>query len=127
MEEKLPDDVRDLNASRHNKPPPSSLEIPWAYPEQAKKENETWSDLENVKHINTLRWTRVYGWIVLGVTITFSFIFLCAFLIWSWHYLTPWTWLDDEKLNKIQTVLFSGSMGAMLRYVFVSKVQGAES
>lgn len=41
-------------------------------------------------------------------------IFVISLLVWIWHYITPWGWLNTEQLSKIQSVLFSGSVSAMI-------------
>jgi hypothetical protein len=43
-------------------------------------------------------------------------MFALSLIVWSWHYLAPAcvTWLTAEQLSKIQSVIFSGSLGAIV-------------
>lgn len=97
--------------------------------EQAKKENNEWADLEKIKLKNDESWLRKYGLLLNIFTITFSLLFLIALLIWSWHYLMPENlrWLNVENLGKIQSVLFSGSMGAIISGIIKSQVDKANN
>jgi len=41
---------------------------------------------------------------------------LVGLISWATHYLSPdkFHWLSDDQLSKIQSVLFSGGMGAVV-------------
>lgn len=39
---------------------------------------------------------------------------LAMFLVLVWHYVTPWEFLPEGKLNNIKQILFSGTLGAAL-------------
>lgn len=90
----------------------------WAKDAAASKEERKWGTdaLENRKITNDMLWLTVYGWILCVITSVFALIFLAALLSWAWHYLSPeyFQWLDAPQLNKIQSVLFSGGMGAVV-------------
>lgn len=88
---------------------------------EARKEEKTWKDLEQIKRDNDSRWLKAYGHVVEGVTWAFAFIFVASLLVWTWHYIGPaeawgirFHWLTDLQLNKVQAILFSGSMGAVV-------------
>jgi len=83
---------------------------------QAQQELKAWGEdsFERIKRTNDERWLRAYGWIVLVLTVIFSAAFAVAFFVWVWHYTTSLTWLEDWQLDKIQSVLFSGGMGAIV-------------
>jgi len=89
--------------------------LPWAA-RQAQQELKTWGEdsFERIRRANDERWLRAYGWIVLVLTVVFSSAFALAFLVWGLHYTTTWVWLEDWQLDKIQSVLFSGGMGAIV-------------
>ncbi|MDR2213075.1 MAG: hypothetical protein LBE21_05550 [Pseudomonadales bacterium] len=87
--------------------------LPWAN-DSAEEEDKSWGDLDAVRRTNDKRWLMVYGWVLVVLTITFTATFLCTLVVWAWHYLTPWPWLTDAQLDKIQSVLFSGGMGAVI-------------
>ncbi len=80
----------------------------------AKEEQKQWPDLDEIKQANDKRWLIVYGWVLVALTIVFAVVFLGAFVVWAWHYLTCWTWLEEHQLSKIQSILFSGGMGAVV-------------
>jgi hypothetical protein len=46
----------------------------------------------------------------------FVIVFLAAMSSWLWHQIAPskWLWLTDAQLSKIQSVIFSGSIGAVV-------------
>lgn len=90
------------------------------------KEDRKWPELDEVKRNNDRRWLVVYGWVLVCVTVVFAAIFLSAFVAWSIHYLTPYTWLDEPQLNKIQSILFSGGMGAVVTSIVRSQISKAE-
>jgi len=101
-------------------PPPadSDLNLPkWADVSQAKAEERNWPDedrLKGVKLRNDILWHRVYGWIVALMMIFFSLVFVASLGVWIIHYITAYGWLTDEQLSKIQSVIFSGSIGAVV-------------
>ena len=107
--------------------PLSELEIPidaqalqqvpkWAELGAARKEEQKWDELEETKRKHDKRWLAHYGWIVVVLTWIFAGIFAIALLCWVWHYIGPanWYWLDDARLSKIQSILFSSGMGAVV-------------
>ncbi len=108
---------------------------PWAKGD-AKLEYKKWSHLEDVKLNNDKWWFTCYGWLLVSITIAFGLSFLIAFGIWTWHHLTPhcpdlsapgcWQWLDEQQLGKIQSVLFSGGMGAIISGVIRGQMKKAE-
>ncbi|WP_303230507.1 hypothetical protein [Comamonas kerstersii] len=108
---------------------PSSLL--WAYG-KAEKEEREWSGLDKIKQENDGRWLKVYGWILVALTITFAVIFIAALLVWTWHHIAPacighWRthWLDSQQLGKIQSILFSGGMGAVISGIVRTQVNKA--
>lgn len=95
--------------------PPKSLPN-WVDFESAKLEQKNWQTLDEIRERNDSRWLSVYGLIVVFLTLIFSVLFISSLVVWSWHYLAPicWTWLSSEQLSKVQSVLFSGGMGAIV-------------
>lgn len=98
----------------------------WAI-DSAKSEERKWGDLEKVKLANDVRWLNVYGWVLCYFTVVFSSLFMISLVLWFWHYITPtsWQWLCEAQLSKIQSVLFSGGMGAVVSSVIRSQIQKA--
>lgn len=91
----------------------------WAKDPKAKKEKENWDnekDLRGQVVKNRVKFLKTVGWIAPAMVIIFSVIFTSGFIAWIWHYLTPdcWQWLSKEKLSKIQSVIFSGALGAIV-------------
>nr|WP_321484271.1 hypothetical protein [uncultured Cohaesibacter sp.] len=94
----------------------------WAANGLAKEEEKNWDDedkLKGQKAQNTLQWLKVYGVIVVALTVLFSIIFISGMVIWAWHYLAPdcWGWLTSEQLSKVQSVIFSGSLGGIVSFI----------
>lgn len=100
----------------------------WATGE-AEREERGWDDLETVRKQNDVRWLAVYGWVLLVLTIAFAATFVLALLAWAFHYLAPvcWHWLTDPQLSKIQSVLFSGGMGAVISAIIRGQLGKAQS
>jgi hypothetical protein len=100
-------------------PPPGGDPPSWASNTLAKGEEEFWPQedkLKGQKHTNQLWILKVVGWIVPTLMIIFTFIFAVALVSWSAHYFLPeknW-WLTDDQLSKIQSVIFSGALGAIV-------------
>ena len=58
-----------------------------------------------------LKWVR---WTMPVLFVFLIGIFCISLLIWATHYLTPWCWLDTKQLDKIESVIFSGSIGVVV-------------
>jgi len=100
-------------------PPPSewSERQEWKSDEAARQELSTWPDplaLKGTKDENTLRLLRHSGKIAVCLMWFFALVFVSSMGVWLTHYLTPWGWLTPDQLSKIQTVVFSGSVGALV-------------
>jgi hypothetical protein len=56
--------------------------------------------------------------------VTFSALYVSALFIWTFHYIAPeaWGFLSDAQLSKVQSVLFSGSVGAVVSSVMTKHV-----
>ena len=99
---------------------PLAAEAPeWAQDDQARAEDKYWADenkIKGQKTNNNLLWLRIYGLVLAAITVVFTFLFLLSLIAWSLHYLLPecWHWLSADQLSKIQSVLFSGGMGAVI-------------
>jgi len=46
--------------------------------------------------------------------IVFTALFVAAVVVWAVHFLTPLCWLSEEQLSKLQSIIFSGSLGAVV-------------
>lgn len=109
------------DSSKFSIPVPPDLDsLDWADAGLAQKEEKNWSDYEKIKTKNDLMWLRVYGFLIVFLTIIFTTIFIISLGIWSVHYMAPdsWLWLSEAQLSRIQSVLFSGGMGAIVSSVF---------
>lgn len=101
------------------------LDFTWV-DNDARKEAQQWSELDKVKLNNDVRWLSVYGYILIGVTIALAIIFVAAIGVWAFHYLTCWTWLTDSQLEKVQSILFSGGMGAVVANIIRTQISKAQ-
>lgn len=93
--------------------------------EKAEKEFEQWSSLTGTKIKNDARWLACYGYVIVIFTLVFAATFLAALVAWAWHYITPicWHWLEGDQLSKIQSVLFSGGMGAIISGIIRAQLE----
>ena len=109
-------------------PPPDNTELPrWADQAMAKAEVKGWPDedeLRGQRHRNDMLWLSCYGWIVVGITIIFTLLFVSSLVAWTWHYLAPvnWAWLTPEQLSKIQSIVFSSSLGAIVTTIIKRQI-----
>ena len=100
--------------------PPIEGDTPrWAADSKAVSEEKNWDDeglLKGQEIKNNLLWLKTYGWLVVGVTVFLTLMFTASLGIWAWHYLMPeaYCWLSVEQLSKIQSTIFSGSLGAIV-------------
>jgi hypothetical protein len=101
-------------------PPPEAEASPrWFGDKKAEYEAEKWVDegkLRGQREKNDLLWLRVYGFLVVSVTVFFTLLFVMTLGTWTWHYLVSpeYGWLTEAQLSKIQSIIFSGSLGAIV-------------
>jgi hypothetical protein len=100
---------------------PIEEEIPsWVDSDRpATEEEKNWDDegaLTTQKNRNKMGLIKTIGRISPVFVIVFSLIFIASFISWSWHFIMPeyYQWLTSEQLSKIQSIIFSGSMGAIV-------------
>lgn len=96
-------------------PPPQKPN--WAQDSRARKEHKNWDDedaLRGVKTKNDILWHKCYGWIVVFIMFLLVAIFTASLVVWVWHQITPYLFLTAEQLSKIQSVIFSGTLGAIV-------------
>jgi hypothetical protein len=109
-------------------PPPDDARIPsWVDQDKAVSEGKNWPDEKSLRgqsNANDLRWLWFYGHLVVVLTGVFCILFISSLLSWSWHYLAPdkWHWLDADQLSKIQSVVFSGSLGAIVSSILQKQI-----
>ncbi len=104
-------------------PPDWAKSKEWDQDLDANAENSKWPDqesLQGTKDENTLKLLRHSGPIAVFFMWFFALVFVASISVWLFHFLTPWGWLTDLQLSKIQTVVFSGSLGALVS-AFVQK------
>lgn len=106
-----------------------SIEVPqperipgWATDSAAKSEDKNWADVDKLqgrKTANDIMWLTAYGYLVVVFLFFFALLFLGSLGAWSLHYILPETchWLSDAQLSKIQSVLFSGSIGGVVSII----------
>jgi len=74
-----------------------------------------WNDNRRLEHLKqSLHWTVVWGVRIAGISM------LGLFVVRIWHMAAPeaWAWLGSERLQKIDSLLFSGFLGAFIaRYL----------
>ncbi|MBB4285754.1 hypothetical protein [Roseospira goensis] len=104
-------------------PPPDAERAPrWAEDTTARKEVRYWADEETLRGqraLNDLWWLRTYGWAVVALTAIIAAVFGAAIVVWAVHHLAPesWRWLTEQQLSKIQSLVFSGTLGAIVSAV----------
>lgn len=114
-------------------PPPDFAEsMPWAAKDSlAKEESERFGELDDLQKqrvANNVAWLKTYGIVVMIMTIVFTTIFGVSLIVWSLHYILPekCLWLTAEQLSKIQSVLFSGGMGAIVSSIIKKQLDSTK-
>ena len=102
-------------------PPPNNPPA-WLGDPQARAEERNWDKegkLRGQEEKNHLLWLKAYGVVVLLFLSFFAILFIGSPGSWAAHYLLPdgWHWLTSEQLSKIQSILFSGSIGGVVSLV----------
>ncbi len=92
----------------------------------AKGEKKDWTNEEKIAHQknkNTVKELKSIGKIVRFLMFLFCGLFVVFLCSWAWHFIMPecWHWLKSDKINKIQSIIFSGSLGAMASIYFRGK------
>lgn len=101
-------------------PPPEIERLPsWASDRLARDEVNKWTDereLKNQKNKNELWALKAIGGATFSLIIFFAIIFVVSLGSWIAHYLLPTSchWLTEIQLSKIQSVVFSGAIGAIV-------------
>lgn len=105
-------------------PPPSAdATLRWAsHSSSAKAEEKNWDNegiLRGQEEKNQLLILKAYGWIVCIFLLVFALLFLGSLGSWAAHYMLPesYHWLKEPQLSKIQSVLFSGSIGGVVSLI----------
>lgn len=104
-------------------PPPDHQEPPaWFKDQRAQKEERYYPDedrLSGQRRKNDLLWLGVYGFMVVALMVLFALLFVGSLVAWAWHYIAPvsWGWLTPDQLSKIQSVIFSGSLGGIVSFI----------
>lgn len=82
----------------------------------AKQEDRKWDDLYKTRVEIDKRWLVHYGRIVCLATYVIAGLFSTTLVIWVLHYILPikYNWLCETQLSKIQSVMFSGSLGVVV-------------
>jgi hypothetical protein len=83
----------------------------------ARKEERLWPDeemLKGVKNRNDIWWHTAYGVVVIVLMVFVVLVFMASLGVWVWHQITPHQFLTPDQLGKIQSVIFSGSLGAIV-------------
>lgn len=100
-------------------PSPEEAEVTptWARDNKARLEEKYWGNddkLKNARVDSDVLWHKWYGRAVVVMMIFFVLVFMSSLGVWVFHYITPLKWLSEEQLSKIQSVIFSGSLGAIV-------------
>lgn len=103
-------------------PPPPNEAPAWIGDLKAKAEEDNWDKedkLRGQKEKNDLLWLTAYGWVVTVSLVFFAVLFVGSLGSWAAHYLLPvqFHWLAGEQLSKIQSILFSGSIGGVVSLI----------
>ena len=106
------------------RPPPRDwVKAEWRADSAAGNEDSRWPDevaVQGTKDVNKLKLLRHSGQLAVVLMWVFAAAYVVSMGVWLVHFLTPYGWLATEQLSKIQTVIFSGSLGAVVT-VFVQK------
>ncbi|MGV9005282.1 MAG: hypothetical protein ACOH1H_00950 [Brevundimonas sp.] len=63
---------------------------------------------------NRLRFKKATGRIIVWSVYGMWGLLAIGLLVWTWHFLTPCPFLEPHQIEKLQSVIFSGSLGAVI-------------
>ncbi len=91
--------------------------------EDAEKESKDW--VKEQEQANILREMWLIGWIVPALMIFLCILFVIFLGSWSWHFFGTERlhWLDADQIDKIESTIFSGSLGAVASIYFQGKIK----
>lgn len=92
-------------------------EEPWVDDALAQFEEQTDpldAQLREQDKRNRLRFKKATGRIIVWSVYLVWLLLTVGVSIWAWHFLTPYNFLSPHQLEKLQSVIFSGSMGAVV-------------
>ena len=100
-------------------PPPTDGggEPPWSKDDKARKESELWPNEDSLKgrrRKNEANLLWLFGWLTPILVVVFSLLFVVSLIVWTIHQVTPICFLTADQLSKIQSVIFSGTLGAIV-------------
>ncbi len=92
----------------------------------AQNEDDNWTNVDLItqqKNDNTLNELKLMGWIVWILMLLLCCLFVGFLGTWAWHFLIPtyWHWLSPDQIEKIESIIFSGTLGAMASIYFRGK------
>ncbi len=92
----------------------------------AQNEDDNWTNVDLItqqKNDNTLNELKLMGWIVWILMVLLCCLFVGFLGTWAWHFLIPayWHWLCPDQIEKIESIIFSGTLGAMASIYFRGK------
>ena len=126
------EDKKNFFADSVPSPPDFAESMPWAAKDSlAKEESERFGELDDLQkqHVaNNITWLKTYGIVVMVMTVVFTVIFGVSLIVWSLHYILPESclWLSADQLSKIQSVLFSGGMGAIVSSIIKNQLDNTK-
>lgn len=98
-------------------PPEFAEEEPWRDDSlaQFEEERDPWdAQIQTQDKRNRLAFKKATGRLIVWSVYGFWLVLALAFGVWAFHYITPWCFLSDDQLTKIQSVIFSGTLGAVI-------------
>lgn len=103
----------------------------WAANGAAKEESDNWDKedtLRGQERSNQIRLLWCLGYIVPIIVGLLSLLFVIAFTSWTLHYIlhADYHWLTPEQLSKIQSIIFSGAMGAIVSGYLKSQISNKD-
>ena len=92
----------------------------------AQNEDNNWADenlINQQRNSNTLGELVLIGRIVKALMRLICALFVIFLIVWSWHFVAPNSlhWLKFDQINKIESSIFSGILGAMASIYFRGK------
>ncbi len=66
------------------------------------------------EHCRQEKFKKHKSWIALVLvwSVLIGIVFMSG--VWLWHLITPWSWLNHDQLNRLETILFSGVISSLI-------------
>ena len=102
-------------------PPPEGTETQAIKGDDGEIESEKWLEIRGQRSQNELWVLKTLGMTIPVIVACIAIFFVSSLFVLGCHYLAPWRWLEPNDISRLQSVMFSGAIGA-ISSIYASKI-----